>query len=118
MTARAKTAATQLRHVVIVGGASGIGAATAQMLASRRWQVTIADIDRELGRATAEHVGGTFLHCDVGEEAGLRKTADAAAGITGVDLPVDAGMVPGLSWSLFGGVPPARTAARSRERSH
>jgi NAD(P)-dependent dehydrogenase (short-subunit alcohol dehydrogenase family) len=78
MTAQAETATTQLRHVVIVGGASGIGAATAKLLASRRWRVTIADIDRELGRATAENIGGTFVLCDVGDEASIREAADAA----------------------------------------
>ena len=34
--------------------------------------------------------------------------SDEAMGITGANLPVDAGMLPGLAWSLFGGIPPAR----------
>ncbi|WP_228549425.1 SDR family NAD(P)-dependent oxidoreductase [Dietzia sp. SYD-A1] len=39
------------RHAVVVGGASGIGWATARRLASAGWRVTIADVNADLAEA-------------------------------------------------------------------
>ena len=35
--------------------------------------------------------------------------SDRASAITGVDILVDAGMIPAGSWGLYGGVPPSIT---------
>lgn len=61
----------------ITGGGSGIGAATASLLASRGARVAITDIDSEGGESTVaaiESAGGLalFIHLDVTDEAGVQ----------------------------------------------
>jgi len=53
------------RGALVVGGASGLGAATVRALAERGARVTIADIDEERGRALAAELGGAFVRADV-----------------------------------------------------
>ena len=53
------------RAVVITGGASGIGLATARRLAAEGADVVIADLDETAGRKAAEEVGGMFVPVDV-----------------------------------------------------
>lgn len=60
------------KHILITGGASGIGAASAVLLASRGAKVTVADMNDELGEAvvnqmTADGFVASFLHVDVSE---------------------------------------------------
>ncbi|TCP41118.1 NAD(P)-dependent dehydrogenase (short-subunit alcohol dehydrogenase family) [Tamaricihabitans halophyticus] len=55
--------------VVITGGASGIGLASARRLAGEGATVVIADLDSDGGRAAADEVGGSFHQVDVTEEA-------------------------------------------------
>ena len=50
---------------VITGGASGLGAATARLLASFGVKVGIFDVNPELGEALAKEIGGTFCKVDV-----------------------------------------------------
>jgi NAD(P)-dependent dehydrogenase (short-subunit alcohol dehydrogenase family) len=52
---------------LVTGGASGIGAATCELLAADGAQVVVADVDEARGRAVAERVGGLFVHCDVAD---------------------------------------------------
>lgn len=59
---------------VVVGGASGLGAATARALAEKGVKVGIFDINAELGEAFAAELGGAFAKVDV------RSDADVAAG--------------------------------------
>jgi meso-butanediol dehydrogenase / (S,S)-butanediol dehydrogenase / diacetyl reductase len=54
--------ATQMladRVTVITGGGGGIGAATAQLFAQHGARVVIADIDPDLAKRTAEHIGAS-----------------------------------------------------------
>jgi NAD(P)-dependent dehydrogenase (short-subunit alcohol dehydrogenase family) len=66
--------------VFVAGGASGLGAATAERLAAAGATVTIADINGKLGSETAESIGATFVECDVRDEDAVgTAVADAAA---------------------------------------
>lgn len=53
---------------VITGGASGLGAATARLLASRGVHVALFDFNAELGEALAREIGGVFCKVDVTSE--------------------------------------------------
>jgi len=50
---------------IVTGGASGIGAACATLLAARGAKVVIADLQEEKGRALAAQIGGAFCKVDV-----------------------------------------------------
>lgn len=54
---------------VITGGASGLGAATARMLAGKGVKVGILDVNEVAGTGLAKELGGTFARCDVTSEA-------------------------------------------------
>jgi NAD(P)-dependent dehydrogenase (short-subunit alcohol dehydrogenase family) len=65
---------------VVVGGASGLGEATARLLAERGTHVTVVDRDKERGHFVADGIGGAFCAADVADEAAV----DAAfAALTG-----------------------------------
>jgi len=53
------------RLAVVLGGANGIGAATALLLHERGWKVVIADIDLAAAEATARRCDGAAIHVDV-----------------------------------------------------
>lgn len=50
---------------VVTGGASGLGAATATLLAARGVQVAVFDLDEEKGAGLAQSIGGLFCRVDV-----------------------------------------------------
>jgi len=50
---------------IVTGGASGIGAATARLLASKGAKVVIADLQADKGSALADEIGGAFCKVDV-----------------------------------------------------
>jgi len=50
---------------VVIGGASGLGAATARTLAGRGAKVGMMDLDVAKGEAIAEEIGGAFARVDV-----------------------------------------------------
>lgn len=54
---------------VITGGASGLGRATAEMLAAKGVRVAIFDRDAELGEAAAQSIGGLFCKVDICSDA-------------------------------------------------
>jgi NAD(P)-dependent dehydrogenase (short-subunit alcohol dehydrogenase family) len=54
---------------IVTGGASGLGEGTARMLASHGAKVVIADLQAERGEALAAELGGSFVKCDVSQEA-------------------------------------------------
>jgi NAD(P)-dependent dehydrogenase (short-subunit alcohol dehydrogenase family) len=63
---------------LVTGGASGLGAATAQMAAANGAKVVIADLQAEAGEKLAKEIGGKYCKCDVTSEAD-GKAAVAAA---------------------------------------
>jgi len=72
----------QLRDNVffVTGGASGLGAATAHMLAEAGAYVVIADVNESAGKAFADGLGhrARFAHVDVTEENSVRNGLEAA----------------------------------------
>jgi NAD(P)-dependent dehydrogenase (short-subunit alcohol dehydrogenase family) len=50
---------------IVTGAASGLGAATAAMLAEAGAKVAIFDVNDEGANATAKKIGGLAIHCDV-----------------------------------------------------
>ncbi|MBI0327496.1 SDR family NAD(P)-dependent oxidoreductase [Burkholderia plantarii] len=66
---------------LITGGASGLGAGTARMLAGAGAKVVLADLNREAGEALAGELGGRFVSCDVTREADAQAAVEAATGL-------------------------------------
>ena len=56
---------------VVTGGASGLGAATARLLASHGVKVAIFDMNAEKGEAVAAEVGGVFCNVNVTDDASV-----------------------------------------------
>ncbi len=54
---------------IVTGGASGLGEGTARLLASKGGKVVIADMQADRGEAVAKEIGGSFVKCDVSQEA-------------------------------------------------
>ena len=53
------------KAAVVVGGASGMAKATAEMLVREGAQVSILDLPRSKGAEVAKSLGGSFHACDV-----------------------------------------------------
>lgn len=68
---------------VVTGGASGLGGATAEMLAAAGAKVAIFDLNEEAGSAKASELGGAFFKVDVSDEASVIAGLDAAAAALG-----------------------------------
>ena len=68
---------------IVTGGASGLGAATAEMLARLGARVTIFDLNTERGTAKADEIGGHFVKVDVVDEASVTAALDEAEGLHG-----------------------------------
>jgi 2-hydroxycyclohexanecarboxyl-CoA dehydrogenase len=60
------------RTVVVTGGASGIGAATARRLAAEGAAVAVADLDEPGAKALASEVGGFAVRMDVADLESVR----------------------------------------------
>jgi NAD(P)-dependent dehydrogenase (short-subunit alcohol dehydrogenase family) len=63
---------------IITGGASGLGGATAELLAAGGAKVTILDRDRPRGEAKAAELGAKFFQTDVTDEASVAQALEAA----------------------------------------
>jgi NAD(P)-dependent dehydrogenase (short-subunit alcohol dehydrogenase family) len=91
---------------VVTGGASGLGEATARMLANAGVRVAILDLQKERGEAVAREIGGAFFETDVTSESSVDAALAAARARHGVEriLVACAGIAPGR-----------RTVSNSRE---
>jgi NAD(P)-dependent dehydrogenase (short-subunit alcohol dehydrogenase family) len=65
---------------IVTGGASGLGAATATVLAQRGAKVVLADLDRQQdkGDVLAKELGGMFVPCDVTDAEQVTAAVEAA----------------------------------------
>jgi NAD(P)-dependent dehydrogenase (short-subunit alcohol dehydrogenase family) len=75
---------------VVTGGASGLGAAAAEMLVAAGGKVVVADVKEDEGNAFAARLGGNarFVRCDVTDEAAanaaVKAAVDAFEGVHGL----------------------------------
>jgi NAD(P)-dependent dehydrogenase (short-subunit alcohol dehydrogenase family) len=81
----------QIKNTIflITGGASGLGAATAQMAAANGAKVVIADLQAEAGEKLAKEIGGKYCKCDVTSEADGKAAVAAALGLGGLHVLVN-----------------------------
>ena len=64
---------------LVTGGASGLGAATARMLAAKGARVGILDLEETKGAAVAAECGGVFARTDVADEGSAKAAIEACA---------------------------------------
>jgi len=64
---------------LVTGGASGLGAATARMLAAKGARVGILDLEETKGAAVAAECGGVFVRTDVADEGSAKAAIEACA---------------------------------------
>ena len=65
-------------NAIIVGGASGMALATAELFVEKGGKVAILDLPKSDGVAVAKRLGGTFHPCDVTDFGGTEAAINAA----------------------------------------
>lgn len=82
---------------IVTGAASGLGEATARMLAAAGVKVAICDMNAERGEALAAEIGALFTPCDVTDEASVDAALAYARAAHGTErvLVNCAGIAPG-----------------------
>lgn len=71
---------------LVTGGGSGLGAATARMLASRGAKVAVLDYNLEAAQATANEINGVSVRADVSDASAVEVAFDQAIEALG-DVP-------------------------------
>jgi NAD(P)-dependent dehydrogenase (short-subunit alcohol dehydrogenase family) len=66
------------KKVVVIGGASGMGRASAELLAERGADVAVLDREGSDGKVVAEEFGGSFYPVDVTDFTGTEETLQTA----------------------------------------
>ena len=66
------------KKAVVVGGASGFGKATAELLAKRGASVAVLDRPQSKGKEVADAIGGSFFEVDVTDFDGTEKVLQQA----------------------------------------
>jgi NAD(P)-dependent dehydrogenase (short-subunit alcohol dehydrogenase family) len=94
----------QGQAAIVTGGASGLGLATAEMLAAAGARVALLDLDADRVAAAAGRLGGLGAPCDV---------ADAASAELAVNAARDAHGPARILVNCAGIAPPARIVGRS-----
>ena len=82
---------------IVTGGASGLGEATARMLAAQGVKVALLDLNAERGEAVAKEIGAVFCACDVTSDVSVDEAlakARAAHGVARIIVNC-AGIAPG-----------------------
>jgi NAD(P)-dependent dehydrogenase (short-subunit alcohol dehydrogenase family) len=76
------------KKAIIVGGASGMAKASAELLVERGASVAVIDRPQSAGAEVAESLGGSFHPCDVTDHAGTETAIDAAVDALGGSLHI------------------------------
>ncbi|MFN0091908.1 MAG: 3-hydroxyacyl-CoA dehydrogenase [Acidimicrobiales bacterium] len=63
---------------LVTGGASGLGAATARLLAAHGARVALLDLQDDKGEELARELGGVYVHADVTNDDEVKAAVDAA----------------------------------------
>ncbi|MBB6427899.1 SDR family NAD(P)-dependent oxidoreductase [Sphingopyxis sp. JAI128] len=69
---------------IVTGGASGLGFATAKKLAAEGAQVTLFDLNEQVGHKAAGEIGGVFVKVDVADDASVTAGLDVGERAHGV----------------------------------
>ncbi|WP_414472709.1 SDR family NAD(P)-dependent oxidoreductase [Microvirga sp. M2] len=87
----------KMMAAIVTGGASGLGEATARMLAGQGVKVAVFDMNAERGEAVARDMGALFCQVDVTDEASIDAGLVKARETHGVEriLVNCAGIAPG-----------------------
>jgi NAD(P)-dependent dehydrogenase (short-subunit alcohol dehydrogenase family) len=85
---------------LVTGGASGLGEATARLLASRGVHVVVLDRDSERGPKVAAEINGEFARTDVTDPAQVIAAIDVAEGLGPLRIAVNCAGVPSLSRTI------------------
>jgi len=81
---------------IVTGGASGLGEATARLLAERGARVVVLDVSDEAGERVARQVGGIFAHADVTNTDEVTAAVDAAGELGSLRVLVNCA---GIGWA-------------------
>src|SRR6201997_1161117 len=65
--------------VIVTGGASGLGAATARKLAAQGAKVAVCDLNAKLAESVAAELKGVAIACDVADAASAEAAVAQAA---------------------------------------
>jgi len=76
------------KKAIIVGGASGMAKASAELLVRRGGSVAILDRPQSAGADVAKALGGTFHPCDVTDHAATETAIDAAVESLGGEVHI------------------------------
>jgi NAD(P)-dependent dehydrogenase (short-subunit alcohol dehydrogenase family) len=81
---------------IVTGGASGIGAGCARLLAARGATVVVADLNAETGQALADEIGGAFARVDVTNTDDLKAAVEQADALAPLRALVNSA---GIGWA-------------------
>ena len=81
---------------IVTGGASGIGAATARLLAAKGAKVVIADLQVDKGEALAKEIGGAFCKVDVTKTEDIMNAIEMAKDMGPLRVLVNSA---GIGWA-------------------
>ena len=81
---------------IVTGGASGIGAAAARMLAKKGAKVVIADLQADKGEQLAKEIGGAFCKVDVANTQDIINATEMAKSMGPIRALVNSA---GIGWA-------------------
>lgn len=81
---------------IVTGGASGIGASSARLLAARGAKVVVADLQEDKGEALAREIGGAFCKVDVTNTDDIVNAVEMAKSMGPVRVLVNSA---GIGWA-------------------